>query len=158
MAGVVYRVPVSTKFAAPAAVHTLLMAIAPAGHGLRIVEFGISFDGVTASAVPVDVELVQSTQAGAGTPGVSPTPVQIRGRATGGQAPTAGSNYTAEPTVLTSLGHYFVTPNGGLYVEQFGEEDGIESDSSGGTIKGLGIRITPPAIVNVYGYIDVKNV
>lgn len=158
MAGVVYRIQNATKFAAPAAVHTFLLAISPAGHGLRIVEFGISFDGVTASAVPVDVELVQSTQAGAGTAGVSPTPAQARGRVTGGSAPTAGSNYTAEPTVLTSLNHFFITPNGGLFVEQFGEEDGLECDSSAGTIKAIGLRITPPAIVNVWGYVDVKNV
>lgn len=158
MAGVVYRSQNSTKFAAPAAVHTFLLAIAPAGHGLRVVEFGISFDGVTAANVPVDVELITTTAAGAGTPGVSPTPVQIRGRSTGGSAPTAGSNYTAEPTTVTSLNHYFVTPNGGLFVVQFGEEDGLEIDSSGGTTKTIGLRITPPNVVNAWGYVDTKNV
>lgn len=146
----------NTPFAAPAAVHTVLTAIAPAGHGLTFVEFGISFDGVTASATPVLVETFQSTQAGAGTAGSAPTAVQVRGRSTGGSAPTSGCNYTAEPTVLTVVRQFYVSPNGGLFVYPHSLGREVECDSSAGTIKALGIRITPPATVNCVCYMEVE--
>lgn len=146
----------STTFAAPAAVHTFMNVIAPAGHGLTLVEFAISFDGVTASAVPCLVELCQSTQATAGTAGTSTTPVQIRGRATSGSAPTAGYNYTAEPTALTKIKSWYVSPNGGLFIYPVPLGREIECDSSAGTIRALAIRITPSATVNVHGYMEVE--
>lgn len=156
MASVAYKVQ-TPVFAAPAAVHTLLMAIAPSGHGLVLVLKKISFDGVSASAVGCLVEYCFSTQAGAGTPGSSPTPVQIRGRSTAGQVFTAGANYTAEPTVLTPFDSEFITPNAGLWWEPnpFGRE--IEIDSSAGTVKGAAIRITPTAVVNVHATFEVEN-
>jgi hypothetical protein len=134
------------------------MAIAPAGHGLALVEFGLAFVGVTATAVPVLVELVQSTQAGAGTSGVAPTITQVRGRASGGSAPTGGSNYTAEPTVLTVIKKLYVPAFMGSVVYQapLGRED--ECDSSAGTVKALGIRITPPATVNAVAWLEVEAI
>lgn len=146
----------NSSFAAPAAVHTVLNVISPAGHGLSLVEFGISFDGTSASAVPVFVELCQSTQGAAGTAGVTPTARQIRGRSTSGSAPTAGANYTAEPTTLTMLKEWFVTPNGGLFVYQAPLGREVECDSSGGTIKALALRITPPATVDCLAYMEVE--
>lgn len=148
----------TTPFAAPAAVHTFLNVIAPAGHGLCVVEFGISFDGVTATAVPVLVELCSSTQATAGTAGVSTVVTQIRGRTTSGSAPTMGGNYTAEPTTLVALKRWYVPAFMGLFVWQapLGREP--ECDSSGGTIKSLALRITPPATVNCVGYMEVEAV
>lgn len=148
---------ITPAFAAPAAVHSLLAVIAPAGHGLTVVTFRVSFDGITASAVPVLVELCQSTQAGAGTPGSSPTPVQIRGRATAGSAPTAGASYTAEPTVLTAFDGWYISPNGGTWEMPNALSREFECDSSGGTIKAIIIRITPPATVNARGMIETEN-
>lgn len=148
---------ITGAFAAPAAVHSLLNVISPAGHGLTIVTFRVAFDGVTASAVPVFVELCQSTQGAAGTPGTSPTPVQVRGRATAGSAPTAGAAYTVEPTTLTAIDGWYVTPNGGVWEmpNALGRE--FEIDSSGGTNKGFVIRITPPATVNARAMIETEN-
>lgn len=151
-----YVLQSTTPFAAPAAVHTFLMAIAPAGHGLTLVEFGISFDGVTASAVPVLVELVNSTQAGAGTAGVSTVVTQVRGRSTGGSPPTMGGNYTAEPTTLVCLKRFYVPAYMGSLTYQVPLGREVECDSSGGTIKGIGIRITPPATVNAVGWMEVE--
>lgn len=148
----------SGSFAAAAAVHTGLMVIAPAGHGLKLVTFKISGDGVTASAVPLVAEIVQSTQAGAGTPGTTPTAVQAYGRSTGGSAPTAGAAYTAEPTVLTALDPYFLTPNGPTWWEPASLGDEYECDSSGGTIKALGIRVTPSAAVNLRFMMRVRAI
>src|SRR3990172_8397081 len=103
-----YKLVTATVFAATAGAKTALMAIAPAGHGLALAGIEISMDGVTSSAVPALVEIVQSTQATAGTSGLSPTITQIRGRLTSGSAPTGGSNYTAEPTVLTRVALFYV--------------------------------------------------
>jgi hypothetical protein len=71
----------NTVFAATAGAKTILNVIAGANQPVSIFEWGISFDGVTATAVPATVELCQSTQAGAGTPAASPPAiVQVGGR------------------------------------------------------------------------------
>lgn len=134
----------------------MLMAIAPAGHGLELVEFAVSFDGVTASAVPALVEIVTSTQAGAGTSGVAPTITQVRGRSTSGSAPTGGSNYTAEPTTLVSVGRFYVPQYMGTFVYQFPLGREIECDSSGGTIKAFGLRVNVSANVNCVAHMEVE--
>src|SRR3990172_10403294 len=95
-----YITVLETPFAATVGAKTALMVIPGANSGLLVVEFGISFDGVTASAVPALVELVSSTQATAGTPTGTPTVTQVRGRVTGGDPPTATRRYSAEPTAL----------------------------------------------------------
>jgi hypothetical protein len=144
-------------FATGTAVHTNLNVISPAGHGLTLVEFGISFDGVTATAVPVLVEIGTSTQAGAGTGAASPpTAVQVRGRATGGSAPTIAHNFTAEPTVQTVLRQWLITPNGGLFVYQLPLGREIECDSSAGTAKAIFARVTSAATVNSRCYMEVE--
>lgn len=146
-------------FAATAGAKTALNTIAPAGHGLSLVELGVTFDGVTASAVPAVVELCSSTQAGAGTSaGSTPTVLQARGRSTGGSAPTAGHNFTVEPTTLTVLRQWYVSPNNGMliYPVPLGRE--IEIDSSGGTAKALAIRVNVTANVNVLAYMEVEAV
>lgn len=148
----------SAIFAAGTAVHTDLVAIAPAGHGLALVEAAVSFDGVTASAVPVYMEVCQSTQAGAGTGGTAPTVAQVRGRGTGGSAPTASGSHTVEPTTLTRIRSWYVTPNGGVLVYPLPLGRELECDSSAGTIKALAMRSTPPAAVNLQSYMEVEAV
>lgn len=133
---------------AAATAKTLINLIAAATVGVQLREIAIAFDGVTASGIPVLIEICQSTQAGAGTPGTSPTPAQYKGRAiTVGV--TAGESYSVEPTALTAIWHTLVTPNGGTLIIPFAIGDEFETDLSGGTIKALAIRATAPAIVNV---------
>ena len=151
-----YSVVTATPFAAAAGAKTLILAIAPAGHGLTLVSFDISFDGVTATAVPCLVEIVQSTQGAAGTSGVTPTITQIRGRLAGGSAPTGGSNYTGEPTTLTRVAAYYVPQFMGVFTVQFPLGREFECDSCAGTIKAIGIRITTTATVNVVGRLEVE--
>ena len=142
---------------AAATAKTLLNVIAGANDSPYIVEFGVSFDGVTASAVPVAVELVMSTQATAGTT-TAQTPQQIRGWPTQTGNCTAAVNYTIEPTVLTVIKTWLVTPNGGVLVVQFPlgrEPQGVVAASTIG--KGLGIRCTAPAIVNVRAYLEYEE-
>ncbi len=152
-----YSITTATVFAMTAGAKTALMAIAPAGHGLSLVDASVSFDGVTSSAVPATVEIVTSTQAGAGTSAVGPTITQVRGRATGGSAPTGGSNYTVEPTTLVRVRIYYIPQFMGNFTYQLPLGREIECDSSAGTIKALGIRVTVSANVNFVGYMEVEN-
>lgn len=154
--GAAYRLVSGTPFSAASGAKTFLMAIAPAGHGLSLTEVCLSTDGVTSSAIPALVDIVQSTQAGAGTSGVTPTISQVRGRLTSGSAPTGGGNYTAEPTTLTVVARFYIAQFMGLLAYQLPLGRELECDASGGTIKAIGIRINTTATVNVVGHMEVE--
>ena len=134
---------------------TLVNLISGANRIPLLTEFSIGFDGVTASAVPVLVEVGFSTQATAGTPGSSPTPALVRGK--GASQSTAGVEYSAEPTALTPNKHWLVTPNGGLLVIQspLGRES--EADLSGGTNKAQFLRANAPANVGARAYMEFEE-
>lgn len=152
-----WAVVLETPFAATAGAKTALLAIAGGNSGLLIVEFGITFDGVTATAVPALVELVSSTQATAGTPVGTPTVTQVRGRVTGGEPPTASGRYSAEPTALVRHKAWYVSQYMGGMVLQFPLGREHETDDSGGVIKAYGIRVNVSANVNVMCYLDVEH-
>jgi hypothetical protein len=82
---------------------------------IAIVQFKIDFDGVTAAAEPVLVDLCRSTQATAGT-STAVTPRRKHGPSAATVFGTAAKNYTAEPTVLTLIEDYAVDPYKGLFV------------------------------------------
>ena len=138
---------------AAATAKTILAVVPSTGRTLTVTELSVSFDGVTASAVPVLVELCTSTQATAGT-STGGTISQVRGRPTTVGA-TSAINYTVEPTVLTATRQWLVTPNGGLYTVQF--PLGREPEADATTIKAVALRITAPAIVNVRGYVEFEQ-
>lgn len=125
---------------------TLLNYISGANDAGLMTQFGFGFDGVTASAVPVLADFCFSTQGTAGTPGTSPTPTLLRGKGAAGS--TAGVDYSAEPTTLTSYDHMIVTPNGGTVIVQFPLGQEVQADLSGGTNKAHAIRFNAPANVN----------
>ena len=93
---------------------TILSVIAPASGAIRLVEFSVSFDGTSATAEPVTVELCKSTEATAGT-STSQTPVQSGGTPSGKTARSSGKrNFTAEATTLTVLKTWLVHPQTGF--------------------------------------------
>lgn len=145
-----------TPFSIATATKTLVTAIAPAGHGLALCHFDVCMDGVTSSAVPATLDVVSSTQGATGTSGVTPTITQCRGHSTGGSAPTGGSNYSAEPTTLVNLRKLYLPQLMGTYTYDFPLGREFECDSSGGTNKALGIRMTTTATVNVLGNLEVE--
>lgn len=151
-----YSLTTTTVFAMTAGAKTMIMAIAPAGHGLSLVHFDVAFDGVTSSAVPAEINIVSSTQAGAGTAGNACTITQVRGRLTSGSAPTGGANYTAEPTTLVNLRRFYLPQLMGTYSFDFPLGREFETDSSGGTIKAIGIRINVSANVNCLANLEVE--
>lgn len=133
---------------------TILGAKAHANSGLLLKKLKIGFDGVTASAVPVLVEVCYCTWAtnGPGTNSTSVTPLQKNGRVlTVGF--TAAKTWTAEPTVLTVLDEMLLPAFMGaaLYDIPLGDE----YDSA--LAEGFAIRCTAPAAVNVRATMDLSR-
>jgi hypothetical protein len=142
-------------FAVAAGGKTLWNLIAGTTDPPVITEFSISFDGVTASAVPVLVELCSSTQAGAGTPGTVGTIVQVRGYASFTPVTTVSGQYTAEPTVLTAIKQWYIPAFMGSFTiqEPLGREpQGFITAST--AMKGIALRVSAPAAVNARGYVE----
>lgn len=136
---------------AAATAETVLNIINAANGLIRLVEFSVSFDGTSATAEPVTVELCFSTQATAGT-STAVTPVQIRGPTRTVQA-TAARAYTAEPTVITVIKCWLVHPQLGLVVQfPLGREPEQTT-----TADGLLLRCTAPAAVNVQAYLEFEE-
>lgn len=129
---------------AAATAETVWQLLGVANRSIPIVEFGISFDGVTATAEPVLVELVSQSTAGTAT---GATEVTIKGSGT--PQVTGQHSFTAEPTLVNRLAGWEVHPAGGLFVVQFplGREPTLEGATR------IGLRCTAPAAVNCFSYV-----
>jgi hypothetical protein len=125
---------------------TILGARAHANSALDLQRLRVSFDGVTASAVPVLVELCAATFAtnAPGTASTSVTPVLSYGRSTT-VGWTAAKTWTTEPTVLTVVEEFLLTPNGGTVMYDFPLGQTPDTPLN----EGLVLRCTAPATVNV---------
>jgi hypothetical protein len=126
---------------------TILFVTATANFGMDWKKYRLSFDGVTASAIPVFVELNYNTAATNSTAGTGNTtvgtPNQVYGRAiTAGF--TGGYNCTSEPTVQSNVDAYLLTPNGGTIVYDCPLGDVPDAAVS----NGFAMRMTAPAAVN----------
>lgn len=130
---------------------TILGCKAPTNQINTLVDYGVSFDGVDATKVPVLVEVCRVTFAtnAPGTASTTATPQVVRG-AQGTSVSTCARNWTTEPTVISVVREYMLSPNGGLIIMQqpLGRES--ESPVSGG----LCIRLTAPLAVNVRGFLE----
>ena len=128
---------------------------AHANSGLQLKGFEVAFAGVTASAVPVLVEICYCTWAtnSPGTNSTSTTVHQMYGRAlTAGF--TAGKTWTTEPTTLTVFKEFLLTPNAGLIAYQW--PLGREPDCA--LAEGFAIRCNAPAGVDVRATMDVERI
>lgn len=148
MAKAGYSVAVGAAVALVAATAKTVLAVnSPAQFGCDLKKLRVGFDGTTATAVPVLVELMYSTQATNSTPGTGNTTAtitQIYGRTiTAGFTAFYGS--TAEPTVLTLVDTFLLDPNKGLVIYDFPLGDTPDTAVSNGFV----IRCTAPAAVNV---------
>lgn len=133
---------------------TVVGVKAHANSGLLLSSAKFGFDGVTASAVPVLIELCYSTWAtnGPGTNSTSTTPRQANGRVlTAGF--TSGKTWTTEPTTLTVVDDMLLTPNGGVVWYDF--PLGTEWDCA--LAEGFALRLTAPATVNVRAVLGVSR-
>ncbi len=127
---------------------TILCVLAPAQFGVDLIGYEVSFDGVTASAVPVLVELCYSTAATNSTPGTNNTTGTVN--QTAGRVITAGFTgfyaSPSEPTVLTPIDRITLTPNGGTVIRDY---SGATPDTA--VSNGFVIRCNAPGAVNVNG-------
>lgn len=136
---------------------TVCMITAASANQPALVEAGVSFDGVTASAVPVLCELVSGTATTTGTV-TSQTPKQLRGWPAQTAQTTGQINATVEPTVQLVNRKWLVTPNGGLFVIQFPlgrEPTGLVTATT--DAKTWSLRLTAPAGVNCHAYLEFEE-
>lgn len=128
---------------------SILTVIAPAQFGIDLTKIRVGFDGVTASAVPVAVELCDNTLATNSTPGTNNTNGNTSLTQVYGRTITAGFtsfyNSTSEPTVLSSFDRWTLTPNGGLVIYDWP----LGSTHDTPVSAGITIRCNAPAAVNV---------
>ena len=154
MADAIYVVQ-NTVFSAATGAKTVLNVIAGANQKVSILEWSVTMDGATSTAVPATVNLCSSTQAGAGTSaGSVPAVVQTTGRPITAQF-TVGHNYTAEPTALTVIEPYFEPQYNGMFARAYNAGQEPETDLSGGTVKALALRVNTSATVNVFAWMRV---
>lgn len=114
--------------------------------GLLWAFYNLAFDGVSASQVPVTMELCYCTF-GANSPGTNSTGTAERqeyGRVIAADW-TGGRNWTTEPTTITVLGEGSLTPNGGLILY----DDPLSCEPDSAVSEGFVIRLTAAAAVNV---------
>lgn len=128
---------------------TVLGVKSNAAFGLDWIKFRVAFDGVTASAVPAVIEACYCTWA-TNAPGTNstsltaPAPTQVYGRPLT-HGISAAKNWTTEPTALTVLEEFYLTPNGGTVLYDW--PLGTSPDCALG--EGFALRITASAAVNV---------
>lgn len=128
---------------------------AHANSGIQVYKSWIGFDGVTASAIPVLVEFCYCTWAtnSPGTASTSVTPLQKSGRVlTAGF--TAGKTWTTEPTVISVIEEYLLTPNSGLV----GYDYPLDTECDSALAEGFVLRFTAPAGVNVRATMEVGRI
>lgn len=129
---------------------TILGVLANSNFGVDLKKFQVSFDGTTATATPVLVEVGLCTF-GANAPGTnstSTTVTQIYGRL-GSTGFSAAKTWTTEPTTITVIKAFLLTPNGGTVMYDWPLGDSPDSPLGNGFV----VRCTAPASVNVRGEI-----
>jgi hypothetical protein len=116
----------------------------PSGIGVDLKKFRLGFEGVTASAVPVVVELCYCTFAtnAPGTGSTSVTVNQVYGRSIAAGF-TAAKNWSTEPTVVTTFDLWPLTPAGGLTIVDIPLGDTPDCAANEGFV----IRLNAPATV-----------
>lgn len=116
---------------------TLLQLVTGATRQLVVKEFGISFDGVDATKIPIQVDLLRQTTAGTS----AALTLVLNDTTQPAAISTALQTFTAEPTASDVDWSEYLTPAGGFDRVQFplGEEIVVPVSAR------LGIRCIVPA-------------
>ena len=131
-----YNIISDAQALAATVAETLLQLVTPATRRAKVTGFSIALESVTATDVPVLVELMLQTTAGTAS-AVTPTPFD---QADPAALCTAQKSFTAEPTASTVIRRLKLTPIGGLIVYDFPEGEEITMAVS----TRLGLRVTAP--------------
>lgn len=131
---------------AAATAETVLQLIGHASCKAKIVEWGVSFDGTSATAEPVRVRLLRQTTAGTAT-----AASEVAWDPDNPTASCAGfHSFTAEPTSGDVLVDLDVHPQAGIIVQYpLGREPVIDNS----TASRMGLVLTAPAIVNAAAWL-----
>jgi len=140
----------NTVFAATAGAKTVLKLITPATFGIKILEVGVSMDGVTPTAVPATLEFFTSDETTPGTGAGTAVTTQIKGAAIA-HGLTVTQNHSAEGTTYTIVKGLFVPQFMGVIVLQ--NPLGTEEQSPAGLADSIGLRINVSANVNVLAWL-----
>jgi hypothetical protein len=134
---------------------TILGVNGTANFGVDLKGFTISYDGTSATAVPILVEIMYATFA-TNAPGTASTSVTVDQRYGRTITPgfVAARNWTTEPTVLTGYAEFYLTPNGG----HIGYDWPLSETPDSAVSNGYVIRCTPPAAVNVRAALKFERV
>lgn len=143
-----YKVNQKAVALVAATAKTVLQLATPASRRLELVEFGVSFNGVTASDVPALVELVRQTSAGT----MSAETVAKLDPADPAALVTAQHTATVEPTDSGDVVfEHYVTPVGGLFIYQFAKPLALAVSAW------LGLRITPTGNVSCCAHMQWRE-
>jgi hypothetical protein len=146
--GGIYSVTTEAEEAlAAATAETLVQLTGRSAGKTRLLGWGVSFDGTSASAAPVVVRLLRQTTAGTATAAseVAWDP----------DDPSAGCtsfhSFTAEPSAGDVLEYHEVHPQGGNLIREYppGREPVVDSS----TASRLAIEANAPAIVNAHAFL-----
>jgi hypothetical protein len=134
---------------AAATTETVIALIGATAVKGKLVEFGISFDGVSATAEPVVVRMIRTT-ADDGT-ATGATEVQFSDPDNPTPNCAVKHSYTAEPTKAAQpLAVWKVHPQAGLVIQwPLGREPGLDNTTS----NGIAFDCTAPAVVNADAYL-----
>lgn len=153
MGAPVYGVNVGANVALVAATpKTVLAALSGDAFGLELTGLDLGSLGVTASDVPMLVEICKWDGSGDGT-ATAETPIQLSGLDID-PGFTAFSNYSVEPTALTVVRELTLTPNAATLVLPLFEDDLVQV----GPTDGFAIRLTATVNVNIRPGMRVKRI
>lgn len=114
----------------------------------KIVAWGVSFDGVTATDAPVVVSFGRQTTDGTGT-GATEVKFDADDPSPGC---TGFHSFSAEPTLGDVFETYNIHPQGGLFVREY--PPGREPVMDDATTSRIGLVATAPAAVNAVAWIQ----
>jgi hypothetical protein len=150
-----YNVTTSPGVAVPtgSVACTLLQLAAGATRRLRMTELGVSAVSVTASDVPMLIEVLLETSAGT-TPTTTITPTAVDAAEPAAFFTSFAGPYATDPTGSTVYRNFMLSPIGSTYTIQFplGTELVLAISTK------WGIRATSPqAEANVHAYVQVME-
>jgi len=128
---------------------TIIQVVAPANHRVKVLRWGVFFDGVVVTAEPIQVELTRQSTAGTS---VALTPVKNDDSLAESILSTARKTFTAEPTSGDIIDVVEVHPQQGYEIIY---PMGQEKRCGGGNR--IGIRCTAPAAVNVRAKMECEE-
>lgn len=135
-----HSVNVTAQAVAASTVQTLATVLASANKSVRLVRWGVSFNGADVAKAPIRVELLRLTSNGTST---SYTPKKIDPTSDAVMA-SGRTSFTAEPVAGDVLEVHYLSPAGGGIVEVYAPDERINVAPAGA----VGVRVLASDAVN----------